>query len=104
MSGNVSKRWMGDLIRAFLIPRIALRSWEDIETNWSDPSISKIKKAIDNKELNLLSGVLNIKTKDGVFNYEIKSDSKVLFQESSINEISFFDFEPLILVKYFLSK
>ncbi len=50
----------------------------------------EIQKAIDNKELSLLSGVLSIKTQDGVFNYEIKGDSKVLFQESNINEISFF--------------
>ena len=50
----------------------------------------EIQKAIDNKELSLLSGVLSIKTQDGVFNYEIKGNSKVLFQESNINEISFF--------------
>ena len=50
----------------------------------------EIQKAIDNKELSLLSGVLSIKTQDGVFNSEIKGNNKVLFQESNINEISFF--------------
>ena len=50
----------------------------------------EIKKTADNKELNLLSGVLSIKTQDEIYSYEIKGDSKVLVQESNINEISFF--------------